>query len=49
VRKRSAVLEAMNVPEEVAFGAIRFSLGRFSTEAEVDDAVALLAAAATAS
>lgn len=38
-RKRSAVLEAMDVPEEVAFGAIRFSVGRFTTETEIDQAL----------
>ncbi len=38
-RKRSAVLEAMDVPEDVAFGAIRFSVGRFTTEREIDCAV----------
>lgn len=32
----SAVLQAMNVPYADAMGAIRFSLGRFNTEAEVD-------------
>lgn len=32
----SAVLEAMNVPYSRAMGAIRFSLGRYNTEAEVD-------------
>ncbi len=32
----SAVLEAMNVPYSEAMGAIRFSLGRYNTEAEVD-------------
>jgi cysteine desulfurase len=32
----SAVLEAMNVPYSAAMGAIRFSLGRYNTEAEVD-------------
>lgn len=32
----SAVLEAMNIPYSQAMGAIRFSLGRFNTEAEVD-------------
>jgi len=37
--ERSATLAAMNVPEEVAFGAIRFSVGRFTTEAEIDAAV----------
>lgn len=41
-RKRSAVLEAMDVPEEVAFGAVRFSVGRFTTAAEVDEAVSML-------
>ena len=38
-RERSATLEAMDVPEDVAFGAIRFSVGRFTTEAEIDQAV----------
>ena len=32
----SAVLQAMNVPYSAAMGAIRFSLGRYNTEAEVD-------------
>jgi cysteine desulfurase len=32
----SAVLQAMNVPYSEAMGAIRFSLGRYNTEAEVD-------------
>ena len=32
----SPVLRAMGVPEEIALGAIRFSLGRTSTAAEVD-------------
>jgi cysteine desulfurase len=32
----SAVLQAMNVPYSSAMGAIRFSLGRFNTETEVD-------------
>lgn len=32
----SAVLQAMNVPYADAMGAIRFSLGRYNTEAEVD-------------
>jgi cysteine desulfurase len=32
----SAVLEAMNVPYSAAMGAIRFSLGRYNTEKEVD-------------
>lgn len=32
----SAVLQAMNVPYSSAMGAIRFSLGRYNTDAEVD-------------
>jgi len=32
----SAVLQAMNVPYSSAMGAIRFSLGRYNTESEVD-------------
>jgi cysteine desulfurase len=32
----SAVLQAMNIPYSQAMGAIRFSLGRFNTETEVD-------------
>ena len=42
-RERSATLAAMNVPEEVAFGAIRFSVGRFTKETEIDQAVEELA------
>lgn len=38
----SPVLEAMGVPMDVALGAIRFSLGRTSTVAEVDEVVAWL-------
>lgn len=34
--KASPVLQAMNVPYSYAMGSIRFSLGRFNTEAEVD-------------
>ena len=34
--RASAVLQAMNVPYASAMGAIRFSLGRFNTAAEVD-------------
>jgi len=45
-RTRSSVLEAMDVPEDIAFGAIRLSLGRFTTQAEIDDAVAMLVNAA---
>ncbi len=39
----SAVLLAMGVPREVALGAVRFSLGRWTTEEEIDRAVAILA------
>jgi len=35
----SPVLEAMGVPLEVGMGAIRFSVGRSTTEAEIDDVV----------
>lgn len=42
-RERSATLEAMDVPEDVAFGAIRFSVGRFTKEHEIDQAVEELA------
>lgn len=44
-RKRSGVLAAMNVPEELAFGAVRFSVGRYTTEAEVDRAIDMVAEA----
>jgi cysteine desulfurase len=39
----SAVLLAMGVPREVALGAVRFSLGRWTTEGEIDRAVEVLA------
>lgn len=35
----SHVLKAMGIPENVAHGAVRFSLSRFSTRAEVDEVV----------
>jgi cysteine desulfurase len=38
-RERSDVLAAMNVAEEIAFGMIRFSVGRFTTEMEIDGAI----------
>lgn len=38
----SAVLTAMNVPVATARGSVRLSLGRFTTEAEVDRAAELL-------
>ncbi len=36
----SHVLEAMNVPTEYAMGTLRFSVGRFTTEDEIDRAIA---------
>ena len=38
----SPVLQAMNIPYTQAMGAIRFSLGRFNTEAEVDFVLEIL-------
>ncbi len=35
-RSASPVLQALNVPYQTAMGAIRFSLGRYNTEIEVD-------------
>lgn len=34
--KTSGVLAAMNIPAEIARGSIRFSAGRYNTEAEID-------------
>jgi len=45
----SPVLESMGVAPEVGMGAIRFSLGRGTTQAEVDRALSLLADARTSS
>lgn len=39
----SHVLRAMNVPAQLAQGAIRFSLSRYSTESEIDDAIDIIA------
>jgi cysteine desulfurase len=39
----SPVLDAMGVPSEVGMGAIRFSLGRMTTRAEIDVAIERLA------
>jgi cysteine desulfurase NifS/selenium donor protein len=39
----SATLKAMNVPEEYAMGTIRFSTGRFLTEADIEKASAAIA------
>lgn len=47
--QRSATLTAMDIPEEVAFGAVRLSVGRFTTEEEVDEAISKLVEAARAS
>ncbi|MGI8884783.1 MAG: cysteine desulfurase family protein [Pyrinomonadaceae bacterium] len=38
----SAVLQAMNIPYSQAMGAIRFSLGRYNTAAEVDSLLEVL-------
>ncbi len=38
----SAVLLAMKVPREYALGTIRFSLGRMSTEEEIDEAIGII-------
>jgi cysteine desulfurase len=40
----SAVLRAMNVPYTVAQGSIRFSLGRYNTESEIDQTLDVLPA-----
>jgi cysteine desulfurase len=42
-RELSPVLEAMGVGEEYGFGAVRFSLGRFTTEEEIERAVEIIA------
>lgn len=47
LRERSATLAAMNVPEEVAFGMVRFSVGRHTTEREIAAAVKQVVAAVT--
>jgi cysteine desulfurase len=39
----SPVLAAMGVPEKVGMGAIRFSLGRQTTDAEIDAVIDQLA------
>jgi cysteine desulfurase len=41
--KLSPVLAAMGVPPEIGQGAVRLSVGRFTTEEEVDSAADILA------
>jgi cysteine desulfurase len=41
----SAVLTAMGVERSVGLGSIRFSVGRFTTESEIDEAIQRIAAA----
>ncbi len=48
-KKRSAVLQAMDVSEEVAYGSIRFSLSRYTTQEEIDQAVVMIAHAVKSS
>ena len=43
----SHVLRAIGLPEALALGSLRFSLGRFSTEADVDTAIATIRHAVT--
>lgn len=43
----SFVLRAMGVPDDLAHSSIRFSLGRFTTEAEVDYAIEKVVSAVT--
>jgi cysteine desulfurase len=38
----SPVLQAMGLPSEIGLGAVRFSLGRTTTEAEIDEVAARL-------
>ncbi len=45
-RRVSATLKAMRVPEEIALGAIRFSLGRSTSQSQVDQAVEMISKAA---
>lgn len=42
VHSISPVLRAMGVPEELARGAVRFSTGRFTTEAEIDTTLKII-------
>ncbi|MBI4579947.1 MAG: hypothetical protein HY718_09615, partial [Planctomycetes bacterium] len=38
----SHVIQAMGDPERIGHGAIRISLSRFNTEAEIDEALAIV-------
>jgi cysteine desulfurase len=38
----SPVIRAMGIPDPIAHGAIRFSLSRFTTDADIDAALAIL-------
>lgn len=38
----SYVLKAMNVPDDMALGSLRISLGRFTTEKEVTEAISII-------
>ena len=40
----SPVLKAMNVPPEIAMGAVRFSLGRATTAKEISEVIQRLSA-----
>ena len=41
----SSVLEAMRIPPELGMGAVRFSLGRYTTRQDIEQAVTLIARA----
>lgn len=45
VLEPSHVLRAMDVPEDLALGSVRFSVGRFTTAAEIEAAIAAVARA----
>ncbi|MGH9344179.1 MAG: IscS subfamily cysteine desulfurase [Terriglobia bacterium] len=47
-REPSYVLQAMGVPDELAYAALRFGLGRFTTTEEVDYAIERIAETVTA-